>query len=496
MSLFGVISRAENEPIARFRTPNTCKTTFLEDFHPRLLLLLWRRQQKLDKMEREHHMHQQSERARNQLPSQRAKDLLSDVQHHTWSEKLVIIDDRLCKRWPRVFRNYIDRYGHNVHLLLHVAVFRKWSTVCNPSSLRPPTPLLPRSPTRILIHSHKGYIEPTAREYLVSLSSCSFRCLLRLSRKNTDHPSPHSEWGLPSPPPTRVSWLSARTYARTFIQKYLTSIWGSWKLETLKALKLLFSLHDNGFFRLGHSGQHFLIYKHPISSQSLNESEKYKAIQPCANSIKIFPHLTRRQNRTGFFCKSACPSSLDRKNVFWIYNCAMSSKMGHLTSSYIAWKVCATWNRWYSCNGIFWNWCARKKVIQLHPDKNPISAQRSVLFYKAALDRIVEIFRCIRASAVELLSRVTLWWLWECKDKNKRSENCQRTTQIQRETNQLRENMDMGAQERQRSQTEINGFMKHRQKTHVESKWTGVGEIADGIHSRKEYTRRLVDMGV
>jgi hypothetical protein len=158
---------------------------------------------------------------------------LSDVQHHTWSEsgdyrRPDFVNDQ-CQQ---VFRNYIDRI-HNVHLLLHVAVFRKWSTVCNPSSLRPPTPCCPRILHQILNPFHKEVAVHWAnRENIYQSVIVLLPLPVELSRKNTDHPSPHSEWGIYPSPPQHACPGFLREHMHGHSSKNIWRVYGvreSWK---------------------------------------------------------------------------------------------------------------------------------------------------------------------------------------------------------------------------------------------------------------------------
>jgi hypothetical protein len=174
-------------------------------------------------------------------------------------------------------------------------------------------------------------------------------------------------------PPQHVSWLFCENICTDIHPKNLTSIWGSWKLEiSLKALKLLFSARQ-WIFRLGHSGTHFLIYKHPISSQSLNESEKYKLIPPPPASIKIFHTLHEDKIELAFFVNNCLSQFAGRKKLFVssILIKLMSSKNEAFDISLYSLKASDPLESLIFMQWVLGTWCARKKVIQLHPDKNP-----------------------------------------------------------------------------------------------------------------------------
>lgn len=130
----------------------------------------------------------------------------------------------------------------------------------------------------------------------------------------------------------------------------------------------------------------------------------------------------------------------------------------------------------------------KKKVIQLHPDKNPSLPKEVFLFYKAALDRIAEIFRCInRASETQTSVASHSGDYGNVKTKIKEAKTAKEQREFNEKFNQLYEkNMDMGAQERERSRAENEWFYETPTEDTCGVKVNRVGEIAEAMESIRE----------
>lgn len=294
--------------------PNTCKTTFLETFIRDYFCF------SEDGSNREMSRQKWSENImyinslKEQGISYHRNELKTFCQTYSTipgRKKVVIIDDVdfVNEQCQQVFRNYIDRYGHNVHFVATCSSVQK---VVNSMQSRllfvHLPPLLPANLHEILqsiSHKERLYIEPAAREYLVSLSSCSFRCLLNYLEKIRIILAPPRKEESTSPPPTRVSLAFCENICTDIHPKIFDEYMVFVKAGNFsKALKLLFSLYNNGFSVLDILDNIFLFIKHPISSQSLNESDKYKLIPILCKYIKIFHTLHEDKIELAFFANN------------------------------------------------------------------------------------------------------------------------------------------------------------------------------------------------
>lgn len=282
-------------------------------------------------------------------------------------KKVVVIDDLdfVNDQCQQVFRNYIDRYGHNVHFVATCSILQK---VVDSMQSRLLFVHIPSLLSEHLEHklmtisrNEKIYIESNAREYLINLSSGSFRCLLNYLEKiriimgsetsssrlttlvstRTQQTSfartmdPGHEMHDPPPEentlimdqktqPRNLAESEKSSYAKktnrislSFCEHICTDIHshifqefiGFIKTKKLSnAIKLLLTLHSNGFSVLDILDNFFLYIKNPVSrpevASTLIEEDKYRLIPIICKFIKIFHTLHEDRLELAFFANN------------------------------------------------------------------------------------------------------------------------------------------------------------------------------------------------
>ena len=232
--------------------------------------------------------------------------------HH---KKMVILDDidLINKQNQHVFRNYIDKYGHQVHFLLVCGNLQRVI-----ESLQSRTFIL-KLPIANLEHRRKIMehicveehlkLTPSAKDYILHLSNniagSSVRNIVNFLEKiwllMGDKSSPQN----PQPPPPEITLEMCRQICSAVpLERYDTYLEHLRKAELEKAIAILYEIYDYGYSVIDIFDYFFTFVKY---SSQLQEDDKYKMIRILCEYISVYHNIHEHPIELALFTGELLP---------------------------------------------------------------------------------------------------------------------------------------------------------------------------------------------
>ena len=198
------------------------------------------------------------------------------------SKKMVIIDDidNINEQSQQVFRNYIDKYKHNVHFIFSCTniqkVIESIQSRCHiihiPSAtLDQCTAIMNR-----IIEAEKLIITDEAKHHLLLIANCSIRNLINNLEKI---------YILSKPVDLQLCKQVCSNISFQLFEQYFSHLQ---QKELAKAILVLYSIYDYGYSVIDILDYLFIFIK---GTELLNEEHKYKMIPKLCTAITLFHSL-------------------------------------------------------------------------------------------------------------------------------------------------------------------------------------------------------------
>jgi DNA polymerase III delta prime subunit len=197
-------------------------------------------------------------------------------------KKLVIIDDmdNINEQSQQVFRNYIDKYKHNIHFLSVCSniqkVIESLQSRLHIIQMAPPTTLQIQSIMDRIIEAENMQIDNESKDYLLNMSNGSIRMLINYMEKMYILNQPiHIE-------------LCKKLCSNISFQKFERYIQQLQYKDLVSAIDILFEIHDYGYSVIDILDYFFAFVK---STPTLDEEVKYRVIPFLCKYITIFHNV-------------------------------------------------------------------------------------------------------------------------------------------------------------------------------------------------------------
>ena len=194
-------------------------------------------------------------------------------------KKLIIIDDidNINEQSQQVFRNYIDKYSHNIHFISVCTniqkVIESIQSRVHIIQIKSPLKQDIENIMNYIIRQEKICIDEEAKEYLLSISNDSIRILINYLEKIYLYDAPIT-YDLCV---KICSTISAKKFEEYF--SFLK------KGESRKAIQIMYEITEYGYSVIDILDYFFSFVK---STPSLTETEKYRIIPFLCKYITIF----------------------------------------------------------------------------------------------------------------------------------------------------------------------------------------------------------------
>jgi DNA polymerase III delta prime subunit len=212
-------------------------------------------------------------------------------------KKMIVIDDldNINEQSQQVFRNYIDKYKHNIHFISVCTNIQKIiesiQSRVHIMKLNSPTNNEIKDIMETIVKNENIQITPDANEYLLSQVNGSIRVLIHYLEKIFIYDNP-------------VDYDTCREMCSTIsIQKfdeYLVFL-KSGKINP--AIHILYGIYDQGYSVIDILDYFFVFVK---STENLTEEEKYKIIPFLCKYITIFNNIHEDVVELAFFTNNIC----------------------------------------------------------------------------------------------------------------------------------------------------------------------------------------------
>ncbi len=199
-----------------------------------------------------------------------------------YKKKMVILDDIdiINEQSQQVFRNYIDKYSHNVHFI---------ATCCNSQkvieSLQSRFIIIKIKPLKKeqlhnivskIIHSENISIDNDAVDFVLNVCSNNAKILINYMEK-FKLLNEHINVELASNLCTNINFLLFVEYTQYVIENKLK-----------EAIKLLYDIYDKGYSVMDILDNYFLFIK---TTNMLNETQKYNIVPVICKYIAVFHNI-------------------------------------------------------------------------------------------------------------------------------------------------------------------------------------------------------------
>ena len=198
------------------------------------------------------------------------------------SKKMVIIDDidNINEQSQQVFRNYIDKYKHNVHFIFSCTNIQKVIESIQSRShiIHIPSATLVQC-TNIMnriIEAEKLIITDDAKQHLLLISNCSIRNLINNLEKI---------YILSKPIDLQLCKQVCSNISFQLFEQYFTHLK---KKELANAILVLYSIYDYGYSVIDILDYLFIFIK---GTDLLSEDHKYRMIPKLCTAITLFHSL-------------------------------------------------------------------------------------------------------------------------------------------------------------------------------------------------------------
>jgi len=197
-------------------------------------------------------------------------------------KKIVILDDidLINEQSQQVFRNYIDKYSHNVHFICSCSNTQKViESLQSRLSLIKIKPLDRFSLSKIMNkikRAEKITIDPDAKEFILNVCNNTAKILINYMEK-FKLLNERITLDLANKVCTNISFFSLQQYTQHLLNNNLPD-----------AIKLIYGIFDNGYSVMDILDNYFLFIK---TTDMLNESNKYEIIPLICKYITIFHNI-------------------------------------------------------------------------------------------------------------------------------------------------------------------------------------------------------------
>ena len=197
-------------------------------------------------------------------------------------KKLVIIDDidNINEQSQQVFRNYIDKYKHNIHFISVCTniqkVIESIQSRLHIIQLTPPTNLQIKDIMNKIIAAENIEIDEESKDYIMMISLGSIRVLINLLEKIYIFGEP-------------VNIVSCKKICSTIsFQEFETYIDKLTNNDLSGAIDVLYSIHDYGYSVIDILDYFFAFIK---ITKVINDETKYKIIPFLCKYITVFHNV-------------------------------------------------------------------------------------------------------------------------------------------------------------------------------------------------------------
>lgn len=194
-------------------------------------------------------------------------------------KKMIVIDDidTINEQSQQVFRNYIDKYKHNVHFISVCSniqkVIESIQSRVHIIKINPPTRLEIYNIMNYIITQEKLVIDEEAKKYLLTVSNDSIRILINYLEKIFIYGKP-------------VNYeLCIKICSTISVQKFEEYIDSLKKKDIIGAINIMYEISDYGYSVIDILDYFFSFIK---ITPSLDENIKYKIIPFICKYITIF----------------------------------------------------------------------------------------------------------------------------------------------------------------------------------------------------------------
>lgn len=214
-------------------------------------------------------------------------------------KKIIILDDLdfINEQSQQVFRNYIDKFSHNVHFIASCTNIQKIiESLQSRFIIAKLKPLQKNNLEKIMEKieiSEKIQIHPDAREFILKICNNSAKVLINYMEKfkllNED-----ITLELANNVCTNISFFILEKYTRLVKEQNLT-----------EAIKLFYDIHDVGYSTMDILDNYFFFVK---VTEMLTENEKYKIIPHICKYINVFHNIHEDEIELAFFTNNIIQS--------------------------------------------------------------------------------------------------------------------------------------------------------------------------------------------
>ena len=214
-------------------------------------------------------------------------------------KKIIILDDLdfINEQSQQVFRNYIDKFSHNVHFIASCTNIQKIiESLQSRFIIAKLKPLQKNNLEKIMEKieiSEKIQIHPDAREFILKICNNSAKVLINYMEKfkllNED-----ITLELANNVCTNISFFILEKYTRLVKEENLT-----------EAIKLFYDIHDVGYSTMDILDNYFFFVK---VTDMLTENEKYKIIPHICKYINVFHNIHEDEIELAFFTNNIIQS--------------------------------------------------------------------------------------------------------------------------------------------------------------------------------------------
>jgi DNA polymerase III delta prime subunit len=194
-------------------------------------------------------------------------------------KKLIIIDDMdtINEQSQQVFRNYIDKYKHNVHFISVCVNIQKiiesYQSRVHIIKFAPPNEIHFNKIMDHIIEEEKIIIDKESKDYLLLISNHSIRNLIN----NLEKIYIYGE-------PVDIE-LCKKLCSNISIQQFENYIENIKNKNLIDAIKIIYDIHDHGYSVIDILDYFFTFVK---ITNNLTENQKYKIIPYLCKYITIF----------------------------------------------------------------------------------------------------------------------------------------------------------------------------------------------------------------
>jgi len=222
-------------------------------------------------------------------------DMKTFCQSHSTiqgKKKMIVIDDldNINEQSQQVFRNYIDKYKHNIHFISVCTNIQKIiesiQSRVHIMKLLPPTDVEIAEIMDTIVQEEQIQITPDAKDYLIKQINGSIRVLIHYLEKFFIYDKP-------------VDYETCREMCSTIsIQKFEEFLCFLKQKELGPAIKVLYSIYDQGYSVIDILDYFFIFVK---STENLTEGQKYQVIPFLCKYITIFNNIHEDVVELAFF---------------------------------------------------------------------------------------------------------------------------------------------------------------------------------------------------